>query len=306
MIVAHVSMTPVAGACWAAAESFREAGYDSFCVAPDNYGDGRLMPTDYKWLPNTAAKKRINAADVIFCYQGYPFTYPFYPQDKPTIGVYVSQPKGHIRRVLEDHGWPWCVLAQYQTRLYQGCTPVPELIPMKHEWYQPAPKAEKIRIVYSPSNNNMDGWDDKGYEQTIVALKQVESDDVEVEIITHKPLWECLRLKANAHIVIDECITGSYHGNSLQGLAQGCVVINNADELCAENIRLITGGYEHPFVTTDCDNLLDTLQGLIMLGRKELVKWGRQGRRWFEIHYQPATLIKRHYLPLIEKAIAHA
>jgi len=28
MIVAHVSLTPLAGAVWAAAEAFREAGYD--------------------------------------------------------------------------------------------------------------------------------------------------------------------------------------------------------------------------------------------------------------------------------------
>lgn len=299
-------MTPVAGACWAAAESFREAGYDSFCIAPDNYGDGRIMPTDYKWLPNTEAKARIKAADVIFCYQGYPFTYPFYPQAKPTVGVYVSQPRGHIRRVLEAHGWPWCVLAQYQTRLYPGCTPVPELMPMEHDWYQPAKKAKRIRIVYSPSNTNQDGWDDKGYEQTAAALKQVESDDVEVEIITGKPLHECLQLKANAHIVIDECKTGAYHGNSLIGLAQGSVVINNADKLCAENVRLITNGYDHPFYTTDCSGLLELLQGLIEVGRKELVELGRQSRRWFEHHYQPIDLINRHYLPLIEKAIAHA
>ena len=35
-------------------------------------------------------------------------------------------------------------------------------------------------------------------------------------------------MKRRAHIVIDECITGSYHRNSLEGLAAGCVVINGA------------------------------------------------------------------------------
>src|ERR687893_2500007 len=37
---------------------------------------------------------------------------------------------------------------------------------------------------------------------------------------------ESLAMKRRAHVCIDECVTGSYHRNSLEGLAAGCVVVN--------------------------------------------------------------------------------
>lgn len=306
MLIAHVSMTPIAGACWSWSETFKEAGYESFCACPRGYSDGRVMPADYTLPPEAEALARIKAADVIICCQGRPYGLPWYPRRRPTLFVYVSQnlPR-YITRAGEADGWPWAVIGEYQTRQYPGSVPVPPLMPLGHPWFQPADKpADRVRIVFSPSSRQREGWDDKGVAATLGALRAVSGPGVEVDVIERVPLGECLARKATAHIAIDECKTGSYHYNSLQGLAQGSVTLNNCDELCAANIRQMTGGAEHPFVVTDLAGLEGVLRRLIGLGPQRLAEIGAGNRRWMEMHWQPAELIERNFLPLIQRAIA--
>lgn len=312
MRIAHLSMTAIAGACWSWSEAFKEAGYDSICICPRGYYDGRSMPSDHDWPPDNKGMPDLLSADVIFCYQGHPYRQNWYPRDKPTVGIYVSQPQRHVWRGLEGDGWPWGVIGEYQTRLYPGCLPVPNLIPLEHPWFRPDAKPrEYVKIVYSPSNQHMSGWDDKAYEETRVCLLNVAQDTdghkpVEIDIITNRSLEECLRRKASAHIAIDECVTGAYHGNSLQGLALGCVVVNNADEQSCDNVREMTGGADPPFVKSDMDNLGNTLRSLIAQGTEELAEQGRCNRIWMDRHWSPAELIDRNFRPLIEAATKHA
>jgi len=316
MRVAHLSMTAIAGACWAWSEAFKEAGHDSFCCAPAGYGDGRQMPTDYEWPPTGEALDRINSADVLFCYQGYPYRFAWYPRAKPTVVIYVSQPQPHIWTEAQDDGWPWAVDGEYQTRLYPGSIPVPECLPLAREWFRPAAKPrDRVRIAYSPSNTGgRDGWDDKGYDQVrSILLKLVEDCDgksglppIEADIITGIPLGECLLRKATAHIVIDECVTGAFHSNSIQGLAHGCVVLNNADELCIENVRTVTGGAEPPFSRCSMERLDAVLRRFCMIGPLGLEAVGRNNRTWMETHWQARALIERNFLPLMERALDRA
>lgn len=290
MIVAHVCQTPVAGAAWAWAEAFKEAGYDSFSVAARHYKDGRRYPSDENWPPGKEAIERIRSADVIFCHQGDPYKYPWYPKSKPTVLIYHGRPSD-VCRVGQHDGRPWAVVGQYQTRLFPGCPPVPNLIPLKSPLYQPGGKpTDCVQIAYSPSNTHKTGWDDKGYAATVRALLQVAAASgrgtmpaVQADIITGVGLIECLRRKAVAHIVIDECVTGSYHRSSMEALAQGAVVINNADAFCCMNVRRMTGNCNPPFVATDLAGLPETLRLLVGKGPIELGRLGMDSRRWMEV-----------------------
>lgn len=298
MKVVHISQTPIAGAAWAASEAFKEAGYDSCCIAHRRYKGGREFPSDYLYPPNDEALVKLWNAEVIFCHQGRPYRQSWYPKNTATVFIYHSQPS-HVWRGGEAR-WPWAVIGQYQPRLYGECDIVPNLVPVWQEWYEPGPRAnDLVQIAYSPSNKRLSGWDDKGYGGTVEILNSLDAD---IDVITGVPLDECLQRKAQAHIVVDECVTGSYHRSSLEGLALGCVVVNNCDAACAANVRKMTGK-EHPFVVTDMKHLAETLQEAIDKGPGHLTRWGTTLRDWFCENWNPTVLINHCYRPLMEKAL---
>ena len=297
MKVAHISLSPVAGAAYFASESFKEAGYDSVCIAGVSYDDGRSFPADYSYPPTGEAVTKLNDADVIFCHQGKPYNAEWYPKHKPTIGWYHSQlTASAINRNLEKDGWPWCVVGQYQTRLYENAVPVPNLYPLKHPFFQPQKKCDNITIAYSPSNTDGTGWDDKGYQKTVDILNRIPC---QVDIIRGVPIEECLSRKAKAHMVIDECVTGSYHRSSLDGLAFNCCVVNNCDDLCLENIKRMTGATYVPFVSVGIEILEQYLQTWLQRYESD----NTLERSWFEEYWNPTNLIERNFLPLMEQAL---
>jgi len=301
--IVHLSMTPVAGAAWAASETFKEAGYDSRCIAGKSYHDGREAPADRSWPPKPAVWEQLAEMDLIFCHQGHPYRRPQYPKKVASVGVFHSQPS-NVFRPFMNTGWPWGVIGQYQTRLYPGCVPLPNLVPLQHPWYQPGEKpADRVVIAFSPSNRRMIGWDSKGVAETLGILKHI---DAQVDLIEHVPLAECLKRKSRAHIVIDECVTGSYHRSSLEGLALGCVVVNNADWQCVDNIRRMTGGCGSPFRTADLSSLPSLLKCLVDLGPKTLAAAGARNRTWMEGAWDSKELIERNYKPLMDLAVEKA
>jgi len=280
------------------AESAKEAGHEAVSICPRGYSDGRAMPSDHDYPPSGEALSWLAASDVIICFQGRPYDEKWYPRGKATVVVYVSQPlPRHISRTAE-RDWPWAVDGQYHTRLYPGCVAVPELWPLKHAWLTPAVKANTVLVAYSPSNTWQRGWDCKGFDPTVSAMRE---SGAEIDVITQRPLAECLARKARAHIVIDECMTGSYHANSLQGLALGCVVVNNCDALSKANIMSMTD-HEPPFVVTAIANLADKLKSLVRLGPARLREIGAINRQWAEAVWDARRLFDAHYFPLIRAA----
>ena len=120
------------------------------------------------------------------------------------------------------------------------------------------------------------------------------------------PLEDCLARKSTAHINIDECVTGAYHRSSLEGLALGCVVLNNCDWQCDQLIRQMTGGVRHPFITCKIGDLRAILQCLIAKGPGKLASIGERMRSWIEYAWSPEELIQRNYKPLMDAAVKHA
>jgi len=199
--------------------------------------------------------------------------------------------------------------------LYGGQFPlVANMIPLNKPEYRPDESPQrrqgKIRIAYAPSNTSAcfnrqapAFWDNKGYQTTVGILAELSRrKDVEVDVITGCELNECLRRKRRAHIVIDECVTGSYHRSSLEGLAVGAVVINAADRLSLDAARHCAGGAEPPFVMSRLDGLQRILLEFIEAGPAELLRRGMAGRRWMERCWSSAELIRRGYEPLLASA----
>ena len=315
--IVHVSATPIAGSPLITSRLLAKHGYKSRCIAPGRYPDGRDFGLDVH--PNQAELRDelLSRADIIVAHNGGPASQKWFRRiirQKLFCMIYHSQPQ-RVDRTLEWLGAPAAVLGQYQPRLYGGQYPlVANLIPLDEPDYQPAEPAtrqeHKVRIAYAPSNTSAcfdrkapAFWDNKGFHATAGILACLdERDDVQADVITGCSLKACLERKRQAHIVIDECVTGSYHRNSLEGLALGTVVVNAADRLSLDSARHCTGGAVLPFVISRLDGLLRKLTELIELGPAELIRCGLTNRRWMEQCWSPAELIQRGYEPLLASA----
>ena len=99
-------------------------------------------------------------------------------------------------------------------------------------------------------------------------------------------------MKRRAHIVIDECVTGSYHRNSLEGLAAGCVVVNGVGlrPAIGEVLRGCAGGAASPFVFARLDELALALRGAL-------------ARQWMEQHWQFQEQWSSCWTPVVHAAL---
>ena len=121
------------------------------------------------------------------------------------------------------------------------------------------------------------------------------------------PHDEALAMKRQAHIVIDECVTGGYHRNSLEGLAAGCVVVNGVGLLpgVTDAISQCVGEeVANPFTYASLQTLEDVLSGLIERGPEELSVLGASNRRWMERNWDFATQWERFWAPVVEEALS--
>jgi hypothetical protein len=302
MVIAHVSPTPLEGAAWAAAAAFREAGFDSFCIAPDAYDSGREMPTDYRLPPVGPAVAKLHAADLVICHQHRPCHERWYPKARPTV-VWVHLPwrPGGRGSPPAAGGWPWGMSGGLQPGLQASGRPLPELAPLKHRLYQIGLKApNRVRIAYCPDNAASRCQGSSACEATPAELADLNAD---VEVVAGLSFADRLRRMAAAHIVIDGCVSGSYGRASLEALALGCLVVNNCDSSRAWNIQRMTGGCGHPFELAEPPRLHERLQHLISLGPAVLAHMGRRNRDWLTGAWDPAELISRNLMPLIDAAL---
>ena len=315
--IVHVSATPIAGSPLIVSRLLARHGYCSRCIAPGRYPDGRDFGCDVHPAQTELRDELLSRAEIIVAHNGGPASQRWFRAallQRRVCVIYHSQPH-RVDRSLEGLGAPAAVLGQYQPRLYGGQYPlVGNLIPLDEPEYQPAESGTrqqgKVRIAYAPSNSSScfdrkksAFWDNKGYQATVGILARLaKRDDVEVDVISGCTLKECLRRKRQAHIVIDECVTGSYHRSSLEGLAVGAFVINAADRLSLDAARHCAGGAVPPFVISRLDGLLPKLTQLVEAGPAELIRRGLAGRRWMEQCWSPAELIHRGYEPLLAMA----
>jgi hypothetical protein len=199
------------------------------------------------------------------------------------------------------------VIAQYHPRFYTDARIVPNIIDIWDDTYMPGPKdKDVVRVFYSWASEGSSKWADKGSRRTkqiLAKLKEKYGERVEVVIINNQPHALCMDMKRNAHICIDECVTGSYHLQSLEGCAVGAVTFNNIDEQTWSYMQSICGAEAHPFEQCDIEQLYDRL--CYYIEHKELLfAKGQESRLWMEKYWNPKILVN-HFSHLYFNLLAH-
>ena len=319
--IVSYATTPVAGVpailarCIAA-----RTPHTARCVwATNDYGNGVRFDGDIEWITSPEqAEAALANADLVIVHNG--------KVDDRHRAIIAAKPvitmaHNYIWNVDETFvrsGQPGVVVGQYQATLpeFAGWTAVPNPVPLWEAAYTPEPKGDRVTIAYTPSGRHEaypEGhrlyWHGKGYETTmrvldrLAARRPIDVVAVRERLLSHA---EALAAKRRAHIVIDECVTGSYHRNSLEGLACGAVVVNGVGIRpgIRDMLKTCADGAESPFEFARVDTMEADLDRLIALGASELAARGAAGRRWVERHWNFAQQWDRHWQPVIAKAQA--
>lgn len=322
--IVSYATTPVAGVPPVLARCIAHGtGHGARTVwATASYGNGVAFTGDVEWTRNPeAARRHLAEADAVILHNGR-----IDPQHRPLLAGKGLVTLAHnymwnVDPAMVTAGYPGLVVAQYQGTLpeFAGWTPVPNPVPLWEEDYSPGPKGPRITIAYTPSGKHErypEGhrlyWHGKGYATTLRVLDALARRyDLDLQVIRDGQVShaQALAMKRRAHIVIDECVTGSYHRNSLEGLAAGCVVVNGVGirPAIADLFRRCAGAEGPlPFERAGLDDLETVLTGLIERGAAALEEQGRANRRWMERHWDFTTQWNDVWLPAVERGMAHA
>ena len=215
----------------------------------------------------------------------------------PAILQYHSQPNGYTPlKTQSNFNGKKLVIAQYHPRFYTDAKIVPNMIDIWDEMYKPGVKDNKvIKIFFSWATEVKGGWGDKGSAQTKAILDRIKKKygaKVAIVVKNNRPYEECMAEKQTAHICIDECVTGSYHLQSLEGCAVGAATLNNIDTPTTEYIKEVTGKLGHPFIKTSLDQLFDRISHLID-HPDELKETMATSRKWMEENWDPKILVHK-------------
>lgn len=214
--------------------------------------------------------------------------------DKPSAILYHSPPE------YVDFGFKGkkTVLAQYHATLssYSDCEIVRNVIDFNNELYKENYNINKIKIGFSPSTRTSKGntaYESKGWPETEEILLKLQSKyDVDVDIIHGVPLNECLARKSTCNIIIDECVTNSYHRSGLEGLAMGKLTICSLGADVIKVFKAATGSDTVPFENVWINDLEGYLEDIIIRNEPDLIcQKGRKAREWMEQFWNPKTIV---------------
>lgn len=165
----------------------------------------------------------------------------------------------------------------------------PNLVPVDDPRYRPDPDRPEtpVAVCHSPTNKAL-----KNTDTFLAAMAELAARGLPVrtELIDDVPHAECLARKQCCHILFDH-LQGYYGVSSLEGLAQGLVVVAGLDSWCRAHLSAFAGGRELPWVDSTPDRLAADLAALVAdPGRRAAL--GAQGRRFMEEVWSDSRLAR--------------
>lgn len=214
--------------------------------------------------------------------------------NKPKVIQYHSPP--HQSYVDLDFVGKKLVIAQYHATLYSDCNIVRNIIDYNSSEYNINNVYDKIRIGFSPSVKLSRGnraHESKGWIETEEILTKLQNKyNIEIDIIHDVSLSECLKRKSLCNIIIDECVTNSYHRSGLEGLALGKMTICSLDTAVSNILKTVANSPTIPFENVWIENLESYLESIIIKNDiSAIVNKGIESRTWIETYWNPKNIV---------------
>ena len=116
----------------------------------------------------------------------------------------------------------------------------------------------------------------------------------EIDIITNLPLNECIKRKSNCDILIDECVTGSYHSSWLEVLALWKLSFCSLDESIIRIFKKVSKSNIVPFENIWIEDLENELKKIIKKGKSFIHDVGAKNRSWMEKYWHPKDIANEY------------
>ena len=206
------------------------------------------------------------------------------------------------------------VIGQYQATLpiYKGYKIVRNIIDFYTDRYKiQVNNDDCIRIGFSPSNvKKRSKWETKGLNRTTKVLKKIKNrfPNIKFDIIRNVSLEDCLIRKSNCDIIIDECVTASFHRSGLEGLALGKMTICSLDDKVINILKKVSKSDQIPFENIWINDLFEELSKIIYKGKKNIHQIGEDNRKWMEKYWNPRDIVNEYidyYKLSLKKQIGH-
>jgi hypothetical protein len=270
VIIAHFKRTPVAFAPEAICEVINK--YTSHHAYVFGFGSQRkIMPTTDVVHNHNKLGPRCTGLNLIQ-YHSEPFR----------VDWNVSIPRLVIAQ------WPALFDEYFNSRIVRNP------IDLFDEIYLPKFYDKSIVIGYSPSINTKKSlWHDKGYEQTLDVLKNIQKrfgEKVSIQVIHGVPLSECLLRKSRCNIFIDEVITDSYHRSGLESLGMGVATICSIGSEIEKILLTASNAQSHPFINVRIGELENKLIEMIDAGLDHILNLGETSRNWMVEYWNPYVI----------------
>lgn len=314
MLIVHISYTPLAGSpirIVNAINKYTTLNARLINLNPSLYGN-RIFQEDLIWEKDKEeALELISKADIIHFHHWMELNNNKFHIDFKKItkkncklirmfhsNINIVSYNGKYTNIIINDPFTKLVIAQHQERTYFDLNKIPKIIPnivpINDEDYRPLNmNNEKPIIFYSYTFNNSgfsSRWDTKGYSEVSNLLNEFKNI-ANIQKITNAPFFECLKLKRQSDIVIDDIMTGNYHLTSLEALSQGKPVLSYLDNRTQYILRELTGAEELPFVNVKVEEAKYVLKELCE-NKKLRDEIGAYSRRWMEKYYNDKDLIK--------------
>lgn len=294
------SETPISGMPWRTSTVINRHMEDGWCRAVtkhSSYGT-RSFPYDVNELEDFALELFCEADVVIIPANHAEEDLP-HVTEAPIVTHYNIPPKYWLNRSPSKEN-AHCS-GFYHHRFVPDLKPLPSGMPLDDEFFKPGDKPnDRVVIAYTPVTREEFGWSSKGWPQTLGVLKKIKKqygNDVEIVVIEKSSYEDSMRAKRHAHIVIDECVTGSYHNCSLEAMACGAVAIAFTDaKQMATTVDLLDGNdelaRELPITSAPISQLETNL--CMLIENRDLLKiLMQESRGWMERAYSETWQAKK-------------
>lgn len=256
-----------------------------------------LMYRSDGWSEDPEILHHVGAADVIHWHQYV--DHKIYNSTRSTKHVvqYHSEPGISNTQHAVPPGVKQLVIPHYHSALkaFHGIKKIRNLV--NYVLDEPYTKPDNSLIIsYSPSRHVFGCWQDKGVEKHIFMMKRVIQHfrgkiNIKFDVIEDVSWDECMYRKKVSDIVLDECITPSYHLSSLEGLACGKPTICWLDDRVERELLESCGSDVNPFIGVYVGWLEDYLVDFIEKGPEEIGRLGKESHEWYNTYWHPRDIV---------------